>query len=458
MKKYLPALLSIFFFFSCSEELEVPEVEVIEDEEEVVIEDQDRLPQFRIQTDGATIVDEPKIDAGLTIVEAGAVTHTGAIAIEIRGSSSQQFPKKAFGFETRDDANEDVDVSLVGLPEEEDWILYAPYSDKSLVRNHLIYELSHDIGRYASRTRLADVYINDAYNGVYVFMERLKRDDNRIDINKLKDDENSGEDLTGGYILKLDKADGPDNTIYTPTNSFTSPYAPPYATNSQEIHFLYDDPSEDDITPEQKEYITTYVTNFENALASPQFTDPVTGYAAFIETDSFIDFFLLNEISNNVDGYRLSTWLTKDKNEKLKMGPIWDFNLAFGNADYCSGGATNVWAYRFNERCSGDTWQIPFWWERLLEDPAFVSQLQARWATLRASAFSEDLILNKIDTYVAQMAASGSISTNFDTWPVIGVYVWPNNFIGTTYTEEVNYLKDWISSRLEWMDGAINDL
>lgn len=416
------------------------------------------LPQFFITTNGASIVDEPKIDATLTIVETGQTTYTGAIGIEIRGSSSQSFPKKSYGFETRDENNEDLDVSLLDFPEEEDWILYAPYSDKSLVRNHLIYKLSNEMGRYASRTRLAEVHINGMYTGVYVFMEKLKRDSNRIDINNLKDDENSGEDLTGGYILKIDKADGPSETTYTEINSFQSNFDPPNATAEQKVHFIYDDPDADAITPEQKAYITEYVTSFETALASDNFADADLGYRNYIDTESFIDFFLLNELSNNVDGYRLSTWMTKDKNDKLKMGPIWDFNLAFGNADYCSGGSTQVWAYRFNERCPSDTWQTPFWWYRLLEDPAFVTQLQTRWGQLRGSAFSEAFIGGELEAYVSLMNIDGAIEDNFEVWPVLGVYVWPNNFVGDSYDDEAEYLENWINNRLIWMDGAINNL
>ena len=205
-------------------------------------------------------------------------------------------------------------------------------------------------------------------DGVYVFMEKLKRDKERIDINKLKDDENSGEDLTGGYILKIDKG-------YDEQNSFISAYGSSIGTESQEIRFIYTYPKADKITSEQKNYIATYINDFETALASDEFTDPVSGYAAYADMDSFVDFFILNELSNNVDGYRISTYMHKDKNEKLKMGPIWDFNLAFGNADYCSGGETNVWAYKFNERCPEDGLSVPFWWDRLLADPAFVSRL-----------------------------------------------------------------------------------
>lgn len=421
----------------------------------VVIDGENRLPQVVIITNGEEIVDEPKINAEMTISVNGEIDYDGAVGIEIRGSSSQTFPKKQFGFETRDASNEDLDVSLLNFPEEEDWILNAPYSDKSLVRNILIYDLSRDIGRYASRAKFVDVTINTTYNGVYVLLEKLKRDDNRIDINKLKEDENSGEDLTGGYILKIDK---PDSGAYNDQNAITSTVAPMNANAGQQIHFLYDTPDEDDITVAQKTYISTYMNDFEIALSGSNFTSTTTGYPAYIDTASFIDFFLLNELANNVDGYRISTWLVKDKNEKLKMGPIWDFNLAFGNANYCGGGETDVWAYKFNERCPGDPWQVPFWWSRLLEDPSFVAQVQARWSALRANELSNSAILGKIDAYETTLTAADAINTNFGKWPIFGFWVWPNNFVGQTYAEEKNYLTSWITDRVAWLDSEIAGL
>lgn len=425
----------------------------------VVIKPEDRLPQVFINTNGLEIIDEPKIDGEITISKADVVSYQGKIGIEIRGASSQSFPKKSYGFETRDAANDDLDVSLFGLPEESDWILYGPYSDKSLMRNVLIYDLSRDLGQYASRSNFVELTLNNQYKGVYVFMEKLKRDAGRIDINKLKPDENSGENLTGGYILKIDKTAGSNlGEGYNELNSFTSAHAPLNANLNQEIHFLYEDPKAEEITPEQKSYISNYVADFENALASDDFKDENFGYAAFIDVPSFIDFFLLNELSHNVDGYRLSTFMTKDKNGKLKMGPIWDFNLAFGNADYCGGSNTNTWAYQFNARCGDDFWLIPFWWDRLLQDPAFVSQLKARWGTLRGGVLAESAILAKIDGYTATLEKSGAIKENFKIWAVLGIYVWPNNFIGNTFSDETNYVKNWVKNRLTWMDGAINGL
>lgn len=410
------------------------------------------LPLVSVNTNGEEIVDEPKISADFTITEGGQTLYSGKMGIEIRGSSSQMFPKKSYGFETWDAEGNDMDATLLGMPEEEDWILYAPYSDKSLVRNVLIYDLARDIGQYASRTRFVEVNINDQYNGVYVFMEKLKRDKGRIDINKLKEDENDGEDVTGGYIIKIDKS---DKEGYTDLNSFNSEYAADGTNTGSPIRFLYDYPKAEDITEAQKSYITTYIAGFEDVLASETFMDPDTGYASYIDVDSFIDFFILNEISNNVDGYRLSTWMHKDKNEKLKMGPIWDFNLAWGNADYCSGGETNVWAYKFNERCPDDFWFVPFWWSRLLEDPAFVARLKDRWMELRGNLLSDPVILSKVDGYLNILSEGATVESNFNKWPVLGTYIWPNNFVGNNYDEEIEYLKQWISDRTTWLDGAI---
>lgn len=415
------------------------------------------LPQVSVSSFGETIVDEPKIEATMSIIDNGEPDFSGKIGIEIRGSSSQMFPKKQYGLEIWDEANDGIDVSILGLPEEEDWILYAPYSDKSLIRNALIYDLSRDIGRYASRVIFVELYLNDQYDGVYVLMEKLKRNSNRIAIDKLNSEEISGEALTGGYILKIDKADRPDETLYTDATSIASAY-PPNFSETGSIYFLYDTPKAEDLAPEQRAYISDYMHQFEDALAGENFADPATGYAQYIDVDSFIDFFLLTELSNNVDGYRLSTWLTKDLNQKLQMGPIWDFNLAFGNVDYCSGANTDVWAYEFNSRCPGDIWMVPFWWERLLQDPAFVARLQNRWQELRGGPFSNAAIMGKIDTYVERLTETGVAAKNFERWPVLGVYVWPNNYVGNSYEDEIQYLKDWIDSRLGWLDQAVMEL
>lgn len=419
---------------------------------------EDKLPQVRITTN-QTIVDEPKTDGTMVIADYISEFYNGGIGIEIRGATSQSiFPKKSYGLETRDADNMDLDVALLDMPEEEDWILQGPYSDKTMIRNVLLYDFAREMGQYAARTRMVEVNINNNYKGVYVLMEKLKRDAHRIDINKLKVDENEGEDLTGGYIIKIDKAVG-DNLGggYNDQNSFISMFKEANNSSSN-IRFLYDYPDAEVITDAQKLYIQTYFHDFETSLNSSSFTDPEEGYRKYIDVESFIDFFILNELSHNVDAYRLSTFMHKDKNGKLKMGPVWDFNLAFGNANYCLGGESNTWIYKFNETCPFDFWAVPFWWGRLLEDPVYVDQLKSRWNTLRNEALSQSAIFSKIDNYADQLKNSGAILDNEARWNVLGNEVWPNRFVGQNYDAEISYLKDWLSARLSWMDSNIDRL
>lgn len=406
------------------------------------------LASLSISTEGQTIQDEPKINARLLISVNDKVQYDGNIAIEIRGSSSQRFPKKSYGFETRNDNNEDHDVSLLNLPAEEDWILHGPYTDKTLIRNKFMYDLSRSLGIYASRTVFVDLTINDSYQGLYILMEKLKRDNNRINISKVSD-----HDVTGGYVLKIDRKE--ENF---PEASFTSSYPPPFATRGQQVTFVFEEPSHEEITPDQKAYIINYISDFENALNSDDFADPESGYSSFINTSTFVDYFLFNELANNVDAFRLSTYLTKDKDKKLSMGPIWDFNYALGNVDFCEAGRTDIWAYTFNERCGNHNQQVPFWWARFMEDPAFVNQLKTRWNELRESKFTESNFNQMIDSYSEFLRTSEAAKRNFQVWDILGLDVHPNNFVGETYDQEIDYLKDWLKDRLTWLDEAIENL
>ncbi len=420
------------------------------------------LPIIKVDTKGQSIPDEPKITATMGIINNGIQNHiddpfndyNGNIGIEIRGSSSQSFPKLQYAVELWTAAGQDTSASILGLPAEEDWILYAPYTDKTLIRNVLTFKLGADLGWYAPRTKLCELFINGAYQGVYVLTEKIKRDKNRVDISSLNPDENTGDDLTGGYIVKLDKYDGATQGL-----GWDSPYPPLNRGNNQAIHFQYHYPKEDEITSEQGNYIQNYVTAFESALKGPYFRDRQDGYRKYINVESFIDFAIINELTRNVDGYRLSTFLYKDKDSKdgrLYLGPIWDFNLAFGNADYCQGGSTRGWAWDFNTICNGDWFLIPFWWKRLLRDPDYVVQFQNRWNELRVGPFSDDAIMNYIDS--VETVLEEPQQRNFSQWPILSNYVWPNNFIGHTYENEMNYLKNWISDRLAWLDSNIAGL
>ena len=423
------------------------------------------LPIIKIDTQGREIYDEPKSMAKMGIIDNGIGNlnsfddafndYDGNIGIEIRGSSSQSFPKKQYAVELWTSTGQDTSAALLGMPEEEDWILGAPYSDKSLIRNVLTYKLGADLGWYAPRTRLCELYLNEQYQGVYVLTEKIKQDKNRVDVSKLNPDENDGDNVTGGYIVKLDKTDGATLAL-----GWDSPYPPPNrASNNAVIHFQFHYPKEDVITSQQSSYIEGAITGFENALISPNFLDSRSGYRNYINVKSFIDFAIVNELSRNVDGYRLSTFLYKDKDSKddqIYIGPLWDFNLAFGNADYCDGGITTGWAWDFNMICNGDYWMIPFWWKRFLRDPEYVLQLQDRWTELRSGLYSNATITSYIDSVVTVLEEPQE--RNFTRWPILSEWVWPNNYVGNSYPNEINYLKNWITSRLAWLDSHIASL
>ena len=443
----------IFIIFSCNKIEDLPNSSIQYPEIGKII------PHVQINTLNKEIVDEPKISSKMIITKDSMILYDGNIGIEYRGSSSQLFDKKSYGFETWDEENEDMDYPLLGFPEEEDWIFYGPYSDKTLIRNKLIYDLSNQIGRYASRTKFCELTINNQYMGVYVFMEKLKRDKNRIAIKKLENNDLDSINISGGYIIKIDKSDDENGEqVYNDFNAFISNYKPNYATY-QSIWFNYEYPKPKDIHNEQKQYINSYFDNFEKALSGINFKDSLSGYRKYIDVGSFIDFFILNELSNNLDGYRLSTYLHKNRNEKLKIGPIWDFNLSFGNGNYCNGDKYDTWTYKFNETCSDDFWLIPFWWEKLLEDPYFVNKLKERWNELRKKELSDENIFQMIQNYISILKnESGAVYRNYSKWNVIGKYLWPNNYVGNSYESEIDYLIKWISKRNNWLDKSINEL
>ena len=409
-----------------------------------------KIPVFYIDIGGQEIIDQPKV-FGTYNVSDGSDTYSGRLGIEFIGVSSQEFPKKSYEFETVDSNDTDINVSILGFPKENDWILSGPYSDKTLLRHVLAYNISREMGHYASRTKYVDLMINDEYQGIYVLMEKIKRDSNRIDVSKNKDGET-------GYILKIDRPskNSYGDRVFTENNSFLSRFGSDIVPDDYtvNVHMLYEYPKEKDISEDQKKYISTFIDDFEVALASPDFKNPFSGrsYDYYIDIESFIDFMIIQEISKNIDGYRLSTYLYKDVGGKLNMGAVWDFNIAFGNHFECEADLTTGWEYYFHSVCS-TSYAPPFWFARLVRDPEFVSKFQERWSFVRKSFLSTENVLQTIDNYVDEISLS--VDKNFTKWRVLGIYVWPNKFIGKTHREEVDFMKSWIMDRLEWMDSAI---
>ena len=418
-----------------------------------------KLPIVSINTNGRTIPDEPKITATMQIRwrEDGSFneitdppTHyDGFIGIEMRGSTSQFIsPKKPYSIETRDVLGNALDLALLKMPKENDWSLIAPYSDKSLIRDALTYHLAAAFMPYAPRIRFCDVLLNGQYQGVYTMTEKIKRDKNRVDISKLDSLNFVGDALTGGYILKIDKTTGAQPT----TLGFLSQYIS--GTQNARTNYLFHYPDPENIKPAQVNYIKGVINEFETVMQGSNYQDPINGYSKYIDIPSFIDFLLINELTKNVDGYRLSSYLYKDKNSinpRLKMGPVWDFNIALGNADYCQGGNTTGWAYNFNTACPQDGFQIPFYWSKLIADPNFKGKIRARWKQLRQNELANTKINNTVDSLNNMLSLSASY--NFSRWNILSTYVWPNNYVGGSYVAEINYLKTWLTNRIIWLDG-----
>ncbi len=428
-------------------------------------------------TASTPIEDEPKTMAHLKIIDNGvgqinhindpATGYDGQIAIELRGNSSQDFEKLSYGFELRDSLNNDTSVALLGLPKEEDWILYASPIDKTFLRNAFTYELWRKMGYWASHTRYCEVILNNEYVGLYALMEKIKRDNNRVDIAKLTANDHSGDDISGGYILRIDWLPETEETSTEEDEVFGHPgeqtpdgWWSRYSTYDEEfplfIHHYY--PKSNRITHAQRNYIQSYFNDFEDAIYSNNFTN-ASGqhYRQYLNSQSFADFLLINELSRNPDGYKLSTYLHKDKASKggkLIAGPVWDFDLAYANVTYCGDNNPAGWTFlqREAEGCE-DITTMPQWWRRLLCDPSFTDLVGCRWQELRQSVFHLDSMNAYIDATAATIMAAQA--RNYETWDeALGENIWDQPTpIPTTYAEEIAALKAWLKNRVEWMDN-----
>ena len=472
-------VLSIFLFVSCQEpEVEVPLPKGDDGQVFAVDTEQSELPYLVIDTKGKEILYEPGIPATMKLYQQKKLVQTQTIDLEYRGKTSFRLSdKKGYNFETVDAAGEGVDVAFLGMPAEEDWRLIGHIVnlkdkyilDQSLIYNYLGYELSRKAGKYASRGQFVEVEINGQYQGVYFFCEKLKRDSKRIDIKSLNA---SSTNLTGGYILKIDKADaGPehsnkpnsyfmnnwdDDARYNSFNSFRSrydifqkvitfpAYQPPYhAQQFLETYFTYEYPKAEEITAAQKNYIADYVDKFETALLADNFATTTRTYTQYIDLASFVDYFLVTELCRNVDAYRISTFLQKDRDGKLAMGPVWDMNQGFDEGGRIP---MNDWVANYNVHVKNDPWMVPFWWPRLLTDPVFKQAVKARWQDLRRGAWSATSLQQTVDEGVQVLNKNGAVARNYKLW---------DQGIGIKHEQSVQNLKSYMTERASWIDGQV---
>ena len=328
-----------------------------------------------------------------------------------RGNSTWGNPKKPYQMKM---ADKDI---FLGMPEDKKWLFLAEYSDKTMLRNTIAFEMGY-ISKldWTPKSSFAEVYLNGLYNGTYTITQKVEEDGDRVDLGDT------------GYLLEIDQLDRLDaDDVYFRTEQFL--------INIKEPSVDWGD--------QETSYIVEHINEFETTLFSSNFADPNNGYAKYIDLDSFIDWYLISEITKNVDSKSFSSiYFTVIPGEKIKMGPLWDFDLSFGNVDYADSEYTSGFWIKFNP-----------WFARLFEDRAFLDKVKQRFAYFRAN---ESLIMDKIDYHGDRL--KWSQQENDDKWQTLGMYVWPNPIVFDTYDEELGQLKAWYAQRMDWLDGAFNNL
>ena len=385
------------------------------------------IPIIRITTENnAPIVSKDDyINARITINDTEKLYSTSDIVnvlteIRGRGNSTWGMPKKPYKLKL------DKKTALLGMSTDKEWALLANYSDKALMRNYIIFELSQMLNMsWTPQARPVELYLNGTFQGAYTLTEQVKVSDERINITTVGSGDNAGDALTGGYFLEIDER-------YDGVNF----------TTSKGLPIVFKEPKEP--TTLQYNYVHQYFEQIESVLYSSTFTNPTTGYAAYIDVESFVANYIIQELSKNVDGnMRLSAFFTKERNGKLKFSNVWDFDLALGNADYFSSNIGNG-PTGFHIRNSR-------WYDRLFQDPAFVAKVKAEWARIYPQIYRLEVSARN---YAAQI--SPAQSRNFQAWSILGKYVWPNVVWPPTYNEEVNYMIKFLNERANWMNQQIN--
>lgn len=364
----------------------------------------DKLPQITITADSALNATE-KVTAHMTTDD-----YQGPIGIKLRGNSSLSFNQKKYTIELRDTMGNELDAPLLGMPAHSKWVLLAPYNDVSMVRDPLAFQLWRDMGHWGPRTRMAELTFNGEYRGIYILAEAIKRGSDRINIAKLKKTDTQGRDITGGYILRIDTYNADDATFPSKVPGIGE------GCMTSQITWSCIYPKKKKLQPQQLQYIEQFVDSMELTIQSDHFTDRRWGYSRFIDVPSFVDYFIHTELSLNADGYKRSAYFYKEKlaadgtEGKLVAGPVWDYNLAYGNCNFCNADKIDAWCFE-----GGSTQPTPALWQRLLQDPEFRKAVKKRYKELRRGILSNDAINSYIDRH-AQLIADG-IDRHFKTYP-----------------------------------------
>lgn len=379
------------------------------------------------------ILDDPKILASMKIIKrpdgsrnyltdentAEFLNYNGRIGIEIRGSTSQTLPKKPYGLTTlKADNTSNNNVSILGMPVENDWVLNSIAFDPSLIRDYISYNMSRQMGNYATKTEYCEVLLNGEYKGLYILQEKIKSNENRVNVIKIAEIDTSVPNVTGGYITKADKTTGGD----------------PIAWTMEETNFIHELPKPENVTPEQNTYIKDEFYKLADNVYNNSLLD---GYTSVIDVPSFVDFMLVNELSSNADVYQSSTFFHKDRNGKLRAGPVWDFNQTFGST-FTNSSDVDEWQFSNGNRVG------PEFWFALFDNGTFTCYLSKRWHEVTApnQPMNLTVLTNLIDTTLNYI--SEAIPRENQKWGTL-----------TDHVSEVSAIKTFISNRITWINNNI---
>ena len=355
---------------------------------------------------------------------------------EIKGRGNSTWwgvPKKPYRIKLNEKSR------VLGMSNDRNWALLANYFDKTLLRNITAFEISRIAEmRWTPKSISVDYYMNGTYRGVYTLTEHVRVSDERLDFDLVSPDDNSGEAVTGDYLLELDF-------------HYDEPYK--FKTDMRQLPIMFKDP--DEPTGSQFNYVIDFFNTAESVLYSDNFTDPIDGYRKYIDVESFINYYIVHEISKNVDGnFRGSCHMALRKNGKIELPMVWDFDIAFGNADHITweqGASSTEW----------DGWYIKTqspWFDQLFKDPAFVAELKDRWNELKPEL---DEVPNFIRSHAKDL--NEAQARNFSPKPQgagwsITENLWNTNNIRGSYQNELNYLTYFVEKRIQWLDLNINNL
>ena len=428
------------------------------------------LPIVLIEVRGRTIDRYQRIEGRMKIIDNGKgqlnyadlkahpgqrIDYEGYISLRYRGNSTfNDSPKKPYSFRTLDGPKKYASkkkVKILGMGKDDNWALLAPYSDKSMMRDLLAFELSRPWMEYTPQGRYCEVFLDGTYYGVYILCEVVSKGKHRLNLNKPRKHDF---ELTGDYLIEVDYDDDVHyRSKHHPVDSNGNALADRF------IHIQYKSPKYKELNQAQLHYINRRFDAMEQALASPEFRNPETGYAKYIDVISFIDYQIAMELGHNIDGYRKSGKLYKrrDNVDGRFKTVVWDMNLAYGNCKIRDGWRTDGWVYQSNDLlyAAGEDFLVPFWWPRLNSDETYTAMLRDRWREYRLSNLQEDCLMSTIDSLVTVLSSHGAVQRDGQAWQHWGKYVWPNYYISKDFDDEIAFLKQWLLDRIAWMDSQL---